>query len=309
MALGVSQAKSQRDARRSAIEQRWLSVLGVLSATVVALSSNVLGNRFYFRVDVTSAGLYSLSAPTLETVAGLSEEVQIIVLLGQGDPELGSVQRLLTQYEAASRLLRVQYVDPDRNPAQFVALRSRYRLTEGRAEQGQLVSDAALVVARGEARWIITADDILAYDAEQDTAQSRLELALTEGLRQVLFPQSRRVCFSRGHGEALQSLAQMRAAAAEPIAHGRSRNALAHGDRFGAEPVLVAQQERRAIRLLEFEHRFDQRAQGLRAIDSLVAGGQRLGPRDTCFALLARALAAALLLDEVAQHAAEPLAR
>jgi len=179
-----------------------LSALGVLGAVVIAVCSNVLGGRFYKRWDMTSAGLYTLSPPSRETLSGLSEHVDILVFLGQSDPQLGGVQRLLAQYEAASRLIGVRYIDPDRNPAEFIALQNRYRLSEGRSEQGHLVSDAAIVVGRGDARWVIGADDIVTYDEERGTVQPRLESAITEGLRQVLDPKVTLVCFSQGQDEA-----------------------------------------------------------------------------------------------------------
>src|SRR6185436_17189315 len=122
------------------------SALGVLAASVIAVSLNLLVARHYYRWDVTSAKLYTLSPASLETLAGLSAQVQILVFLGQADPDLGSVRRLLEQYAAESPLLHVRYIDPDRDPAQFLALQNRYRLMQGRAEQGHLVSDAALVV-------------------------------------------------------------------------------------------------------------------------------------------------------------------
>ncbi|MEO8181440.1 MAG: GldG family protein [Deltaproteobacteria bacterium] len=178
------------------------SALGVLAASVIAVSLNLLVARHYSRWDVTSAKLYTLSPASLETLAGLSEELQILVFLGQADPDLGSVRRLLEQYGAESPLLHVRYVDPDRDPAEFLALQNRYRLMQGRAEQGHLVSDAALVVTQGEARWVITAEDIVSYDDARGTVQPRLEQALTEGLRQVLHPKPTEACFSHGQQEA-----------------------------------------------------------------------------------------------------------
>lgn len=178
-----------------------LSALGVLAATVLTVCTNILAARFYTRWDVTSSGLYTLSPPSLETLHGLSEDIEVIVFLSQSDPQVGAVLRLLAQYEAESKLIRVRHVDPDRNPAEFIALRNRYRLSEGRAEEGRLVNDAALVIARGDARWVITSDDIVAYDDEQGTVRPELERAVTEGLRQVLHPKPTEVCFSSGHQE------------------------------------------------------------------------------------------------------------
>lgn len=177
------------------------SAAGILGAVLITVCANVMAARFYERWDVTRSRLYTLSPPSRQTISGLSEPIEILVFLSQADPELGSVRRLLDQYQAASRLIQVRYVDPDRDPATFVALQNRYRLMEGRAEQGRLVSDAALVVARGDARWVITADDIVLYDEARGTVQPRLEQAITEGLRQVLDPNSVQVCFSGGQLE------------------------------------------------------------------------------------------------------------
>ncbi|MEY4546296.1 MAG: hypothetical protein RL685_2491 [Pseudomonadota bacterium] len=178
------------------------SALGVLGAAVIAVCANLLVARHYTRWDVTRAQLYTLSPASLETLGGLSEDVEILVFLAQADPELASVKRLLEQYAAASPLVQIRYIDPDREPGEFLALQNRYRLTQGRTEQGQLVSDAALVVTQGEARWVINGQDILGYDEQRGTVQPRLEQAVTEGLRQVLHPQPTEVCFSHGQQEA-----------------------------------------------------------------------------------------------------------
>jgi ABC-type uncharacterized transport system len=197
---GGAEARVPR-ARGLARELGVLSAIGVLAASLMAVCTNVLVARFYQRWDVTSAGLYTLSAPTLETLHGLSENVEVLVFLSQGDPDFGALSRLLDQYRAESRLVGVRYVDPDRDPAQFIALQNRYRLSQGRAEGGHLVSDAALVVTRGEARWVIGAEDISALDEEHGMVESRVEQAVTEGLRQVLDPTPLEACFSSGNGE------------------------------------------------------------------------------------------------------------
>lgn len=188
-------------ARGLARELGVLSAVGVLAVALFTVCTNVLAARFYKRWDVTSAGLYTLSQPTLETLRGLSENVEVLVFLSQSDPDFGGLSRLLDQYRAESRLLGVRYIDPDRNPAEFIALQSRYRLSEGRAEGGRLVSDAAVVVTRGEARWVIGAEDISELDEEHGMVESRVERAVTEGLRQVLDPTAIQVCFSNGNGE------------------------------------------------------------------------------------------------------------
>lgn len=196
-------ARGELEPGRSRVSLRLgaYNALGVVAATVIMVCANVLVARFYERWDVTRGRLYSLSEPSLETVHGLSEQVELIVLASQADPQMGAIKRLLSQYSAESRLLNVRYVDPDRDPAEFLAVQNRYGLLEGRSEDGRLVSDALMLVVLGDARWVITADDVVAYDDESGVVEPRLEQAITEGLRQVLWPKPIEVCFSQGHGE------------------------------------------------------------------------------------------------------------
>ena len=200
-------SSSRRAARSERPRRGWrsrelgaLGAIGVLAAALLTICTNVLASRFFKRWDVTSAGLYTLSPPTLETLRGLSDDVSVIVFLSQSDPDFGGLSRLLDQYRAESSLINVRYVDPDRDPAEFIALSNRYRLSDGRAEGGHLVSEAALVVVRGEARWVVGADDISEYDEERGLVQPRVEQAITEGLRQVIDPNALVVCFAGGQG-------------------------------------------------------------------------------------------------------------
>ncbi len=198
---GLDRSRKEKKARSQRLALGGLSSLGIVAAAVITVCTNIMVARFYTRWDVTRGRLYSLSTPSLDTVRGLSEPATVLVFLAKSDPQRGAVERLLAQYRAESRLLDVRYIDPDRNPAEFVALSNRYRLMEGRAQDGRLVSDAAMVVVLGDARWVISADDLVAYDDERGTLEPRLEQAITEGLRQVLSPKAVRVCFSQGHGE------------------------------------------------------------------------------------------------------------
>ena len=181
--------------------ERWLAALGVLSATVVAVCLNVLVGRFYVRWDWTSDGLYTLSAPTLETLEDLDEPVDVIVFLSRSDPLATSVRHVLTAYSAHTRQLHVRYADPDRDPAEFIALQKQYRIQAGRTEDGRVVTDAAVVLAQGDNQWFLTPQDLVRIDPEDGSARPMLEQALTEGLRNVADRERARVCFTTGHQE------------------------------------------------------------------------------------------------------------
>lgn len=180
---------------------RVLSAVGVVAAAILAVNVNVLVARRYTRWDFTSDALYTLSEPTKRTLRSLTEPVDVVVLLSRSDPLTTGVRHLLTAYGAETQRLRVRYLDPDRNPAEFAATQQKYGILAGKSEDGRVVTDASIVIARGERHWFITPDDMLRFDPESARARPRLEQALTEGIVNVLTSDKPLVCFSEGHQE------------------------------------------------------------------------------------------------------------
>jgi hypothetical protein len=178
-----------------------LSAFGVIAALVVAVNANVLVARFYTRWDVTSEGLYTLSAATKSILAELAEPVTVTVLLGRTDPLLGPLRQLLTAYRAESSQLDVRYLDPEQNPAEFAAIQQKYGVAAGKAEDGRLVTDAVIVIARSDRVWFVTADELSAFD-EEGRAKPRLEQALSEGVASLFAGEKAKICFASGRGEA-----------------------------------------------------------------------------------------------------------
>jgi hypothetical protein len=178
-----------------------LSAVGVVAAALIAVSVNVLAARFYERWDWTSAGLYSLSDATLETLRSLDQPIEVIVFLSSNDPMAVSVRHMLESYGAETNQLKLRFVDPDRSPAEFLALQQKYGILAGKTEEGRVVTDASIVIARGERHWFITNDDMVAYDPEDGRARPKLEQALTEGIRNVLSREKAKLCFTAGHQE------------------------------------------------------------------------------------------------------------
>jgi hypothetical protein len=178
-----------------------LAALGVLGAALLAVNANVLVARWYKRWDVTADKLYTLSPATLKTLRALDQPIDIVVLLGRADPLSVSVRQMLVQYGAETRKLRVKYVDPDQNPAEFAVLQKDLGLLTGRAEDGRVVTDASLVISRGERHWFVTSEELVHYDDQTGKAQPRLEQSLTEGIANVLANTKAKACFATGHRE------------------------------------------------------------------------------------------------------------
>lgn len=181
--------------------ERTLAAIGVLSAGVIAVAVNVLAARHYVRWDWTTDELYTLSAATLDTLDRLREPVDVAVLLSRNDPFRPSIEQMLETYRTETPWLRTRFVDPDRNPAEFIALQRKYDIVAGRTQDGRVVTDAVVVVARGNRHWYITSDDLVAYEEDDSLARPQLERALTHGIRQVMHDDQSVVCFTVGHEE------------------------------------------------------------------------------------------------------------
>ncbi|HTN88815.1 MAG TPA: GldG family protein [Sorangium sp.] len=176
--------------------------VGIIAAMVLAVLVNLLVARHYRRWDWTQGGLYTLSDATVSTLRALEEPIRVYVLLSEGDPLTLSVRHLLDAYRAETSRIEVEVTDPDRRPAEFLAVQQRYGVVAGKTEDGRIVTDAAIIVARGDRPHFLTASDLVEVEDEDDLrARPRLEQALTGAIRSVVRSERPLVCFASGHGE------------------------------------------------------------------------------------------------------------
>lgn len=175
---------------------------GIVLAMVVAVLLNVIAGRRYTRWDWTSNQRYTLTPATKETLRSLSEPIQVWVLLGSADPIEQSVKQLLVAYQAETTKLDVHYVDPDRDTVALEDVKRRFKIETGRTEQGHVVADAVVVVARGERHWFLSISDMVEVATGDDTrVKPKEERALTGAIRSVLGSSKTQLCFTSGHGE------------------------------------------------------------------------------------------------------------
>lgn len=179
--------------------------LGALAGALLLINVNVLGARWYHRWDFTTDRLYTLSSSTEELLGALEQPVDVIVLLSKSDPLGVSVRHMLEAYGAMTTRLRVRYVDPDRSPAEFLAVQQKYQILAGKADDGRIVTDAALVVAQsdaaGERHWFVTADELVRFDEESGRSRPAMEQALSSALANLRRAEQARLCFTTGHRE------------------------------------------------------------------------------------------------------------
>ena len=179
-----------------------VSAIGVVAAMALMAFINILAARHYQRWDCTTSKLYTLSPATLSTLRGLEQTVDIEVLLSPSDPLYRTVQNMLDVYCSKTGRIRARYVDPDRHPAEFIAIQQKYGIVAGRSEDGRVVTDAAIVMASHERHWFVVAEDLVDYgELEEGHSKSRLEQSFTGGIRAVVMGSRKHLCFTTGHGE------------------------------------------------------------------------------------------------------------
>jgi hypothetical protein len=182
---------------------RLVDLAAVVAAFVVLVLVNVVAARHWKRIDASTGGRWTLSPASLATLAALEEPVHVTLLFGASDPLGQSVRHTLEAYTAASRLVEVESIDPDRDPLAFEDVRRRYTLEAGRTADGRVIADASIVVSRGDRAWFIAASDLVEVSTGDDMrARPREERALTTAIRRVLSGDRTVACFSTGHGEA-----------------------------------------------------------------------------------------------------------
>jgi ABC-type uncharacterized transport system involved in gliding motility auxiliary subunit len=142
-------------------------IIVVLAAVVVV---NVLANRFNKSYDATSNKRYSLSDQTAKIVKGLKQNATITYF--QQSTRFRDGKDLLDQYANLSPKVKVEYVDPDKNPQA--------------AREAGIRNFGTAVVQIG---------------TKKEEAKSMTEEGLTGAFIRDLKSNTRTVCFVSGSGE------------------------------------------------------------------------------------------------------------
>jgi ABC-2 type transport system permease protein len=182
-------------------ESRAVFRLNLVVAVLVGLGIlglvNWLGARHYRRFDWTSAGLYTLSEKSTQVLAGLKQPVKVTVFLTEGSPLYAETQELLKRYRAASSLVSVETLNPERNPARAQAFMK---------EMGD--TPLSVVFRAGEKKKVVPVDALAEYDfaraqmgGEPTMKAFKGEQEFTAALLTVTQEKSPKVVFTKGHGE------------------------------------------------------------------------------------------------------------
>jgi ABC-type uncharacterized transport system involved in gliding motility auxiliary subunit len=194
----IEAAAGVRRGRRRRFAERANTVSALLLAAAIAGMLQYLTGRHYHRADWSRAKFFSLSEKSRSLAASLTNEVEVIALFPAAHALMQDLDPLLREYEAASRLIRVRRVDPDRDLAAVEALTAEYPLTE----------DKVLIVSsQGRHRVVpeMELEDLDYSTMNLGQPPRRLafkgEQAISSAIQQVAHGRTPVVYFLTGHGE------------------------------------------------------------------------------------------------------------
>jgi ABC-type uncharacterized transport system involved in gliding motility auxiliary subunit len=180
-------------------------VTAVAAAFAIFLMVNWLSFRHWSRFDWTQSKVYSISPTTEKVLARLDRPLRIVVFLPaegtQRSPVYDEVRELVDRYAAASRFVRVEYVDPFRNRIRGQEVARQYGLQRASTivfEYGEGADARRHFVDEGKLAdydW-----SHLAFGERPRLRAFKGEEIFTSAIR-GLAERKLRVVFTAGHGE------------------------------------------------------------------------------------------------------------
>ena len=123
--------------------------------------------------DLTKDKLYTLSDQTTNVLKGLKDEVKVQAFYAGSEPEFGELDQRLKQYKAQTDKLAVDFVDPFKHPAQV--------------KEANISQTGPRIIVKSVSK--------------EARAKDSSEESLTNALIDVTRGSTKKVYFSKGHGE------------------------------------------------------------------------------------------------------------
>ncbi len=147
-----------------------ISAASVLLVLGILVAINYIASREHKRWDLTATSEFTLSPQTVKVLQNLKSPLKITVFAQEN--EFRRYQERLPEYEYVTKKVVVDYVDPDKRPAQ--------------ARQMGIQSYGTIA---------------LEYEGRTERIVSDTEQDITNGIIKVVTGQQRKVYFTQGHGE------------------------------------------------------------------------------------------------------------
>lgn len=157
--------------RRSFIYSSNMLLVVVLVLAILVLVNTFLA-RHHYRVDFTASKLHSLSDQSVKVVKALKNDIIIKAFFREGNYGRGSIENLMKIYAYQSPKLKVEFIDPDKNPG----LVKRYEVTQ----------DGTTILESGDK------DSRITSATEED---------ITNAIIKISREKKKTIYFLEGHGE------------------------------------------------------------------------------------------------------------
>lgn len=149
------------------------SAVSTLLLVALVVAGNYLAVKANVKVDLTRGRLFTLAPDSVQTAANLDAEVNFLAFYPANDPHYRVLEELLTLYTQHTDLIRVQAIDPAKEP--------------------QLVEQYKINLAGN--RVVVRAGD------REEKIDDITEEAITNALIRLRHGTAKRVYFTTGHGE------------------------------------------------------------------------------------------------------------
>jgi hypothetical protein len=176
-------------------------ILAAVVATLCVVLANLLALRNPTRIVLSQSADHSLSPLTKNVLGSLTNDVRAVVLFDRQADLFESVKNLLTEYERISPRLKLELIDPARDPARAEAVQQELRLPI-RSPENRVIfaaNDSAKAINESEL-------SILDLSGFMDTREARRthftgEQLFTSAIVAVTEGRQTKVGFVIGHGE------------------------------------------------------------------------------------------------------------
>lgn len=187
-----------------------LTTLSLLLIAGILLLVNVLSQRFFYRLDLTEGGQYTLSRASRDILKNLDDPVTITAYFSDDlPPDLQKIRTdfkdMLTEYRSASKsMVDYEFVNPNNEEKEQEALQNGVRPVminvREKDQSSQKKAFLGAVIKMGEQK------DVIPLVA----TGTGMEYALSTGIKKLSVQNKPSVGIVQGHGEpSLQDLGQV----------------------------------------------------------------------------------------------------
>ena len=185
--------------RKQNLQNLTTSATAVILLIALTFMINWLGARHWRRLDWTKSHLYTLSEKTDNVLHNLKDEVKVIVFMTPASGLYDQVHELLSRYAAASDKIKVEYIDPEKEPLKTKQLAQQYGISAANT----------VVFAVGDRTKYVTSEQMAEFDysgmrmGQRPTVKAfKGEEMFTSAILSLVAPTVPKVYFVTGHGEA-----------------------------------------------------------------------------------------------------------